>query len=119
MECSINAAKAFMVLAVAAVDGSFAAEEIGAIKPTLLRAGLSDEDADAALREALQLYRETLDGVGLEDALLKCAGRLKHALPVEDRRAFMTHLVDAALADERFQRNEHAFLKTLGAAWEL
>jgi uncharacterized tellurite resistance protein B-like protein len=119
MDWSINTAKAFMLLAVVAVDGSFAAEEIGTIKPTLMRAGLSDQEAVTALEEALQLYRETLGGDRLEDALLTCVRRLKDSLAVGDRRAFMTHLVDAALADDRFQQNEHAFLKTLGAAWDL
>ncbi len=119
MECSINTAKAFLLIAVAAVDGSFAEEEMDAIKPALMHSGLRDAEADTALREALHLYRESLGGTRLEDALLDCAARLKDTLAVADRRAFMTSLVDAALADDRFQHNEHAFLKTLGTAWEL
>jgi uncharacterized tellurite resistance protein B-like protein len=115
----VNAAKAFMLIAVTAVDGSLGPKEIAAIQPTLTRAGLTDEEAEAAIGQALQHYRRSIDADELEQALVTCAGQLKGALEVRDRRAFLTHLVDAALVDDRYQPNEHAFLKMLGAAWEL
>ncbi|HSL24113.1 MAG TPA: TerB family tellurite resistance protein [Vicinamibacterales bacterium] len=116
---SADAAKAFLVIAVTAVDGSFGVDEIDAIKPTLGSAGLSAAAADEALRQALSRYRECLAGNTLEGALRACAAELKAALGPADRRAFLTHLVSAALADDRFERTELAFLESLGAVWEL
>jgi uncharacterized tellurite resistance protein B-like protein len=115
----IDAAKAFMLIAVTAVDGSLGPKEIAAIEPTLIRAGLSGEAAGAAIGRALQHYQRCIAADQLEEALVACADRLKIALDVRDRRAFLTHLVDAALVDDRYQPNEHAFLKMLGTAWEL
>lgn len=116
---SLNAAKAFMVIAVAAVDGRFHPDELDAIKPALHRVGLSEADADEAVAMALRRYRETIGSDTLAGALLTCAGELKAALSPADRRAFMRQLLGTALADDRFQRGEHEFLRMIGRQWEL
>lgn len=116
---STSAAQAFLVIAMAAVDGSFDVQEIDAIRPTLIRLGMSDEDAVAATRAALEHYRITLEEDTLEDALVGCAMQLKEELSKEDLRSLMTSLAATALADAEVHGGEHAFLRTIGTIWGL
>lgn len=50
---STDGARAFLLISVAAVDGSFGDEEIESLAPSLRRSGLSDAAADTAMGEAL------------------------------------------------------------------
>jgi uncharacterized tellurite resistance protein B-like protein len=114
---STDSARAFLLISVAAVDGSFADEELESIRPLLVLAGLSDDRALAAMRDALVRYRESLDGGGLEGALLASAHHLKEQLPRQELTAFMERLVDTAVADSQVRRSEHEYLRMLGEIW--
>lgn len=116
---STDAARAFLLISVAAVDGSFADEELESIRPSLMRAGLTDEAALTAMGEALLHYRESMEADGLEGALLSSARHLKQELPRGELTAFMDRLIDTALADSKVRRHEHAYLKMLEEIWEL
>jgi len=116
---SLDAAKAFMVIAVAAVDGRFDPDELAAIAPALGGVGLSAADAGAAVSVALRHYRDTIAADTLADALAACARELKEALSPADRRAFMRQLLGTALADDRYRPGEHEFLRMIGAQWEI
>jgi uncharacterized tellurite resistance protein B-like protein len=116
---SIDSARAFLLISVAAVDGSFADAELESIRPSLVRAGLSDDRAIAAMGEALRRYRDSIQGDRLEGALLSSAQHLKQELPRPELTAFMDRLLDTAFADAEVRRNEHAYLRMLKEIWEI
>jgi hypothetical protein len=116
---STDGAKAFLLISVAAVDGSFADEEIESLAPSLRLGGLDDAAADTAMGEALLHYRRSLESDGLEGALLACALQLKTELSRPDLESFMARLEDTALADAHVKTNEHAYLRMIRRIWEL
>jgi hypothetical protein len=116
---SVDSARAFLLISVAAVDGSFSDEELESIRPSLVRVGLSGDRAVAAMEEALRRYRDSIHGDSLEAALLSSARHLKQALPRPELSAFMERLVDTAFADAEVRRKEHAYLELLREIWEI
>lgn len=98
-----NVAKCLLVSKVLVADGMMHDEERGFLDTLMTKLGLSDDER-----------RRVIDLKGLDEA-----EPIVLALPIEERRALVEILVDAASADGRLSPHEMATVKRVQAALHL